>query len=443
MDRRRRGTVLVLAGVALLVGTVAIGVVTAPSLSVAGDGDANRETLVGSQSTEGGWHEGGAVMAVAGDAERWREDSAVNYFDVDQLEDGRVLAAFSHGGYRTDCGPYEPPCHKTGYRIIDPEADGGHRVVEEWSFPVSSAANSEVHDADVLPGGEVLLADMDRERLLTVSDGEVTWEWSARQRYVAPADPTREDWLHMNDVVAINETHYLTSVRNANQLLVIERGAGVVEVINRGGGNPAEDCPELAAEGKTHCGDPAVLNHQHNPQWLGEGAVLVADSDNDRAVELHRDEATGRWEPVWAVDTAAGVGLHWPRDADRLANGNTLITDTFNSRVVEVAPNGTAVWSLELYNLPYEADRLPGDEPVGAPAYGGESDVVEPGGGEIPVVTTATEALKGEVPILPFWFGEIHFLGILAALALACGGAAEHGIAWYDDRTTDGGPAAE
>lgn len=50
--------------------------------------------------------------------------------------------------------------------------------------------------------------------------------------------------------------------------------------------------------------------------------------------------------------------LHWPRDAGRLPNGNTLITDTFNDRVVEINRRGEVVWEYEGVQMPYAADRL-------------------------------------------------------------------------------------
>ena len=53
-------------------------------------------------------------------------------------------------------------------------------------------------------------------------------------------------------------------------------------------------------------------------------------------VELH--ERNGSWEVAWGVDSAQEVRFDWPRDADRLPNGNTLITDSRNNRVVEVTP---------------------------------------------------------------------------------------------------------
>jgi hypothetical protein len=306
-----------------------------------------------------------------------------------------------------------------------------------------------VHDVELLPSGEFLVTDMDRERVLTVRGGEVTWQWNASSRYDPPSDPTRTDWLHINDVDRIGEGRFLVSVRNANQLVVLQRGEGVVEVINADG-------------------DPDVLDHQHNPQWLDEGAVLVADSENHRVVELHRT-ADGDWRPVWVLTGADDRRFNWPRDADRLPNGNTLITDTRNARVVEVTQRGTVVsrHQFPFETLPYESDRngreLTGDLPlygtavgtpaptdtdtgsptasptaVGSPATdSSEGDDVRggtasptpvrppvSGGGPAPtpILTPAYRLVSAAAP-LPLWFGEWHLLSSTLGVVLVGVGA--------------------
>ena len=425
-----RAELLVAAGAVLLVGTLALSALAAPSLGV-GDGGADR-TLVGIQGGGPGWHEHGQVFLLEGNDPRWVETSADSYFDVTQRADGTVLAGFMHGGY-DDCGEYDPPCARTGFRVIDP--DPQPRVTFEYSFPVRSQGNSEVHDVEELPNGEFLLTDMDAERLVIVTrDGEETWEWRAASFYDAPPDPTRTDWLHINDVDVIGERRYLVSVRNANQLLVVERGEGVVEVINadrddaddgacqlENRGEGARQLADYDGDGDVRCGDPAVLNHQHNPQWLGDGAVLVADSDNDRVVELHRNES-GDWEVAWAVERAGGVALNWPRDADRLPNGHTLITDTLNLRLVEIDADGEVVWSVRTEFVPYEADRLPYGEPVGAPrADGRPGDVAGPAG-DVPLLSDGLVLLRAVAPWLPFWFRELQLALTLVSIGLIGGG---------------------
>jgi len=425
MDGRRRALVLVAVGIALIGGTLVVSAATAPDRAT--DDGEHRQTLVGSQGGGAGWHEYGSVFLLNGSEQTWTEDSAGSYFDVTMLPNGSVMAGFMNTGVRGGCGPYDSPCARTGFRILDPDADGGPTVVSEHSFPVRSASNSEVHDVERLESGEYLMTGMDAERVFTVRGDEVTWQWNASTFYTPPEDPTRRDWLHINDVDAINQSHYLVSVRNANQLLVIERGAGVAEVINRDvEGSPDDSClvrgTQLVPDedGDVRCGNPDVLNHQHNPQWLGDGGVLVADSDNDRVVELHRTE-DGDWEPAWVLDRAGDIALNWPRDADRLDNGNTLVTDTLNKRLFEVTENGTVVWSTTTEYIPYEAERLPEGERTSAAKYAVDDSVESPGE-SVPVLSTGLTVLRAGFPWLPFWFTETQ-LGIsVLGVALIAGG---------------------
>jgi len=436
---RTRAVELVLAGVLLFGLTVAGSALVAPDRSTAAvDDGSERATLVGSQGGGPGWHEHGSAYLLNGTDVEWREGSADSYFDVQRLSDGRVLSGFMDSGYE-ECGPYESPCAHTGIRLIDPDADGGATVVEEYSFPVRSQSNSEIHDAEPLPDGGFAMTDMDNERIMIVEDGEVTWTWNASTIYDAPGDPTRTDWLHINDIDRIGEDRFLVSVRNANQLVIVERtddgGSEVVEIINEDEpGSPDDSCTgngqlrDTDGDGDVRCGDPSILDHQHNPQWLGDGAVLVADSDNDRVVELHRTD-DGDWEIAWVVRSVDGRSLHWPRDADRLENGHTLITDTLNKRIVEIDENGTAVWTYPTERIPYEADRVPrelqGSERTLPLAT---SDGVNLDGGSsesgIPVLSTLVVGVRAAAPWAPVWFGETQVGFTLVSLALVLAGGA-------------------
>lgn len=411
VSRDTAGTALAGGGVALFVVMLLVSAALAPSLGSAAGTDGSRETLVGSQGGGPGLHDYGSVYLVNGSEMTWQLSDADSYFDVTQLDNGSVMAGFMDSGY-TDCEPYDSPCVRTGFRIIDPGPNP--EVLSEYSFPVRTRGNSEVHDVEKLPSGEYLMTDMDAERIFTVQDGEVTWQWNASSFYDAPDDPTRVDWLHINDVDRIGESRYLVSVRNANQLLVVERGDGkydsqVVEVIN------ADPTPE---DGPRR-GDSEILEKQHNPQWLDDGAVLVADSENGRVVELHRSNESGEWEVAWSLSEADGVSLRWPRDADRLDNGNTLVTDSLNSRIVEVNESGEMVWSYQTPRIPYEAERLPEGETAGGQRY----DVDENAGelNEIPVLSLLLRAAKSSYP-LPFWLSEVHVLLTLVSVGMVLSG---------------------
>jgi hypothetical protein len=184
-----------------------------------------------------------------------------------------------------------------------------------------------------------------------------------------------------------------------------------------------------------------------------ESHVVVADSEADRIVEIDRE--TGG--VVWTFDD----GLLWPRDADRLPNGNTLVTNSLRYEVVEVTPSGEVVWRYEVAwngkrGIPYEADRvrLP-EEPSGMPVLGERNETAtttpdaetSSGGSEPSATGTAepTASTGGEdgesdgedgnggfltrlggyaFLYLPFWVGTfelvlvggVALVGVLAAL---------------------------
>ena len=425
MFHARRGSYLALFGAFLFVFTLITSATLAPAIGTTSDTDRSSRTLVGSQGGGPGWHEYGSIYVLNDTNPTWRESSADSYFDVTKTENGTILAGFMDSGYAS-CGSYESPCTRTGFRVIKPGPDS--QVISEYSFPVRTNKNSEVHDVEQLQTGEYLVTDMEYERIFTVKDGEVTWEWNASSFYDAPQDPTTTDWLHINDVDVIGTGRYLVSVRNANQLLVIERGEGVVEVINEDttDSNDANcrksgQLADYNSNGDVRCGDPDVLNHQHNPQWLGDGAVLVADSENDRVVELHRTE-NGSWEPAWTLGRAGDIAFNWPRDADRLSNGNTLITDTLNRWLVEVNETGQVVWSVQTERIPYEADRLPAGESVGAPRYERESAASTRSFGDVPILSQLLVVLRAVIPSTPFWFRELQLgLTIVSAMFIIAG----------------------
>jgi hypothetical protein len=357
------------------------------------------QTDVGFQGKVPQWHQFGAIGSYAPSGERdWQYGNTSSYFAINRLQNGSVLAAFEDDEY-SDCGRFSSPCTRTGFRIIKPNSG---EIVQEWSYPVRSAGSSEVHDVEKLPNGNYILSDMEYESIIEVNEsGSIVWHWNASSYYESPPDPTKQDWLHINDVDRIGEDRYLVSVRNENELLIIERGEGVVEQI----------------------GGDGVLRQQHNPQMIQDDTILVADSHHDRIVELRRFDSG--WRPVWSVNSVAGTSLSWPRDADRLPNGNTLITDSKNNRVIEVNENGTVIWVREFDRLPYEADRLPHGELRDVPRYntstGSESSSLGIGRQRNSVSQTILQNIGGFIP-LPVWFEPPHLWAISAGVILLfCG----------------------
>ena len=181
--------------------------------------------------------------------------------------------------------------------------------------------------------------------------------------------------------------------------------------------------------------DHTIMSEQHNPNVLaGSGTMLVADSENNRIVELDTETETvtvvGRYERVPASSGVEPRSLQWPRDADRLPGGNTLITDSRRYRVLEVRPDGTIAWSFNSRTalgekaIIYEADRirlndgyLP-EEPSGVRS--GETLESQTEGPLAGAYATADSWLAF---VLPAWMGPLSALvalgDALAGLLLA------------------------
>ena len=89
------------------------------------------------------------------------------------------------------------------------------------------------------------------------------------------------------------------------------------------------------------------LYHPMDAERLANGNTLITDSDNHRVIEVTPDGTI-----VWEY-----TGLNMPNDAERLASGNTLFADYNNHRVIEVTPDGTIVWVF-VVRYPSDVERL-------------------------------------------------------------------------------------
>ena len=91
-----------------------------------------------------------------------------------------------------------------------------------------------------------------------------------------------------------------------------------------------------------------VLRHQHDPEMLPNGNILVANHRRPhRAIELEPETNSVVWRSPGFKRNAVPA-----RDADRLPNGNTLITGS--TKIVEFTAEGEIVWQLELRGVGFE-----------------------------------------------------------------------------------------
>jgi hypothetical protein len=79
------------------------------------------------------------------------------------------------------------------------------------------------------------------------------------------------------------------------------------------------------------------LNNPNSAEQLENGNILIADENNNRAIEVTLGFQVVK--QFTAGGTLSGVAF-----ASRLSNGDTLISDSNNNRVVEVDANDNIVW---------------------------------------------------------------------------------------------------
>ena len=233
--------------------------------------------------------------------------------------------------------------------------DGIYEIDRSGQLIWSYSTRQVDHDADRLPDGNTIFVfgfdDQKEDAQVTEvnSDGEVVWEWFARDHFDLPPynDIYDDGWVHTNAVIRLPNGNTLISLRNFDMVVEVDPEGNVVRKIGEG-----------------------ILVGIHDPEFLSDGNLLgpLPDVTNPaHVVELNPDNDEIVWQYRWP-------GNIWPqnaRDANRLPNGNTIIAGT--TAVVEVTPQGEIVWQLRLQGITaeqaaregiafYKADRISAQE---------------------------------------------------------------------------------
>lgn len=284
----------------------------------------------------------------------------------------------------------------------------------------------DTHDVDMLSEDELVAANMreyedgvsgDRVFVYNLTTDEITWEWRVHRPFDNDtAGGFDTDWTHVNDVDPVGDD-LLVSLRNFDQVVLVDRETKAIEA-------------PLGRDGHHD-----TLHEQHNPDVLDREplTIVVADSENDRVVEYER------------------------RD------GNTLVTDTLNHRVIEVTPEGEVVWEFYAPWAPYDAERrrtgpgsrgptmaalnetgtvvvdgTAGDGPAGART---PADAIASLGDGTPVDGATNHAARRWVHVTPWlrpvWLSRWAFAAFTFGTVLAAGWAGgellirRRTVAWY------------
>jgi outer membrane protein assembly factor BamB len=220
---------------------------------------------------------------------------------------------------------------QSGHAVYEIDRNG--KIV--WSYLTSKID----HDADRLPNGNTIfvfgMRDQKSDAQVTEVNpkGLIVWRWYAKDYFdKSPYSSidVENSWTHCNAVTRLTNGNTLISLRNFDLVVEVDPKGEVTRTIGEG-----------------------IFDDQHDPEILANGNLLVANHNlrlpqyvgkPQRALEF--DPETGKI--VW--EFLIPDKHNWPvRDANRLPNGNTLITGT--TEIVEVTPEGVIVWRLRLQGI--------------------------------------------------------------------------------------------
>ena len=236
-------------------------------------------------------------------------------FDVESLLNGNILYVLPKNGVY--------------------EIDRSGNVV--WSYLTGKIS----HDADRLPNGNTIFVfgnydqKSDAQVVEVDREGGVVWTWYAVDHLDEPPYDgiSYEGWTHTNAVSRLSNGNTLISLRNFNFIAEVDPQGAVVRSIGEG-----------------------ILSLPHDPEVLPNDNILATSLPQGRphrAVELDPETDTIVWEYL-----VTGQENRPVRDANRLPNGNTLITGA--TEIVEVTPGGEIVWRFRLQGISFGLQEAAG-----------------------------------------------------------------------------------
>ena len=170
--------------------------------------------------------------------------------------------------------------------------------------------------------------------LEAVTTGPIEFGFLARDALLET--PSHVGLFHANSAYAMDQPHLVGShpLFQAQHVLVTSRNQNRIFVVDR------QSRSLVWQWGRDE------LEAPHGASWLSNGHILVFDNGIERMTSriLEIDPTSGR--VVWQYPNAAGIEFYSETRglAQRLANGNTLITNSQAGEAFEVTPGGITVW---------------------------------------------------------------------------------------------------
>jgi hypothetical protein len=247
--------------------------------------------------------------------------------------------------------------------------------------------------------------ELNDDRIFEVTwDGEIVWEWKAGEHIdefrfsedaratIAGAGRGGFDWIHINSATWLGDNHWFDDGDERfapNNVIISSRQASLIAIVDREGRVVWQIGPDFSATPEEQRIRQIIGQHHAHmiPKGLpGAGNILIFDNGGSsgygsptsiapsgqgiyaratsRIVEI--DPST--LELVWSYNGPNFFATNIS-GAQRLPNGNTLITEGPGGRLFEVTSEGDIVWEYihptytgaRQSNSVYRAYRLPYD----------------------------------------------------------------------------------
>jgi len=211
----------------------------------------------------------------------------------------------------------------------------------EWQTKIK-----DIHDAWVLPGGNILYQVGWTKVVEVTPDNKEVWSYDA-----AKANEGKKVEVHAFQRLADGLT------------MIVESGTSRILEIDKDGA--------VKKEIKLSVSKPHPHKDTRNARKLANGHYLVCHEGDGKIKEYDGDGKI-----VWEFDVKSSV-----YGAIRLKNGNTLVSAGNGHRVFEIEPSGKEVWAIEKNDLPgielawmTQVARLPNGNTVIVNCHGRPSD---------------------------------------------------------------------
>jgi hypothetical protein len=225
--------------------------------------------------------------------------------------------------------------------------DNGNTLLARWAkMPADVSARVQggfaaADDPEWMWGDEIREIDSAGETVRAWR----SWEHLSPDHHVKCPLESRKEWTHLNSLELTPTGDWLVSFRLTSTMVIVDGTTG--DVRWRWG----------AGE----------LSHQHHATWMDDGTVMVFDNgchrreapSYSRILQVDRKTKEIRW--TFKQEPILGFYSFMVSGAERLPNGNTLVTEGASGRLFEVTAEGEVVWE---YVSPWMVETPYGKSPA-------------------------------------------------------------------------------